>query len=416
MKGARPTRDLIRVLGPPSRRYTAGLAVVAAVLAGFTCHKNPTEPGGGQISERWYQRQTDGRPHARPAASDSFVYFAAGNGSVVSRHISTGVLKWSTRAGTSEYASSSEIGGENLVLSAGIVVVPVAFHTSGLDARTGVEIWRYHAPLDTVNKVSHRPGYVEFARIASDESTVYIPAWGATVSAVDSKSGQAKWIWRVEATVPHRSGSFGVRLSGDTVFASVWHFLDPSGTKSEAWLVALDKRTGHEFWRVVLPRQLSGTMASSAPAVWRNLVFVTTIGDLYAVDRTTRQIAWSIPTQIPPGGLPTAVITGPEVFADVVYVNGSDQKIHAYRALDGTRVWESADVGQLYSDMLVTEKFVYAVNGPELVILDRNNGTRYAALRHPRKSTDYTFSSPVAAHKGQIFATLSDGAWSFDEP
>jgi len=301
-------------------------------------------------------------------------------------------------------------------LKNGILVVAVEFHTSALDAATGREIWRYLAPLDTIGKSSPRPGYVVKARIDADENTVFIPAWGASVSAVDIKTGKAKWIWQVEPTLPFRSGSIGVKLSGDTVFATVWHSLNQTGTRSEAWLVALDKETGHELWRVILPKESSGITADCAPAVWQNLVFVTLVsGDLFAVDRNTRQIAWHNPTQLSVTGIGAALITGPEVYGDVVYANGSDQKLHAYRAMDGTELWGS-EAGQFDDDLLVTNKFVYASNGARLFIFERATGARYAGLGHPRNAANYSFLGPAAAFNGQIFVTLNDGAWSFDEP
>jgi outer membrane protein assembly factor BamB len=200
------------------------------------------------------------------------------------------------------------------------------------------------------------------------------------------------------------------------VFATVWHSLNQSGTQAEAWLIALDKHTGHELWRVVLPRQGSGTLIDGAPAVWRNLVIVTLgTGDVFAVDRNAQNIAWHILPQIAANGLGTRLITGAEVFEDVVYANGSDQKIHAYRAADGTELWASV-AGQLFSDFSVTDKFVYAADGATLYVLDRRTGAQYAALGHPRKTADFAFTSGATAANGRVFITISDGAWSFDEP
>jgi outer membrane protein assembly factor BamB len=98
-----------------------------------------------------------------------------------------------------------------------------------------------------------------------------------------------------------------------------------------------------------------------------------------------------------------------------VFANGSDQKMHAYRATDGTELWASY-VGPLGSDPTVSSKFVYASNGASLYILDRLTGAQYSAPGHPRKSVNYTFSSGATVSNGRVFITISDGAWSFDEP
>ncbi|MEO7648226.1 MAG: PQQ-binding-like beta-propeller repeat protein [Gemmatimonadaceae bacterium] len=386
-------------------------------LLGTDCGNHPTEPGEGSVRERWFQSHAEGFPRPRPAATADAVYFATGNGFVVSRNPATGALKWSTQIGTSPHGASPNIGGQNFVLRSGVLVTAVQFHTSGLDATTGAELWRYHAPLDTMYKAAPRPGYVERARIDADESAVFIPAWGASVSAVDLKTGVAKWVWRPESTLQHRSGSSAVRLAGDTLFATIWHSLDSLGGKSEAWLLALDKHSGRELWRFVFPRELRGNSAWTAPAIWGNLIIVSLLSDdLYAVDRNTRRIVWHVPIHLPPSySLPVAVISAPEVYGDVVYSGGADEKLRAYRASDGTELWES-DGGQFSEDLLLTEKYIYASHG-SLFIFDRKTGMRYAALsRHPRGNHDFVFSSAAAAHNGQIFITLSDGAWSFDEP
>jgi outer membrane protein assembly factor BamB len=390
--------------------------VLGPILLGAACGHEPTQPGQGGVRERWFQSQTKGFPHPRPVVSGSNVYFASGGGLVIARDLTNGKVQWATPIGSTPNSASTDIRGSNFVLSNGVIVTAVQFHTTGLDAATGRELWRYEAPLDTIDKVSPRPGFVEKARIAADDNTVFVPAWGATVSAVDLKTGQARWVWRVDSTLPFRSGSMGVKLSGDTLFATVWHSLNQSGTIAEAWLLALNKLDGRELWHMVLPRESSGTVVQVAPAVWGNLVFVTLgSGDLFAVDRTTQKVAWHIPTQLPSSGFGFAVITGPEVFGDVVYANGSDVKLHAYRASDGTQLWES-DAGQFDNDLLITDKFVYASDGTGLFIFDRVTGARYADLGHPRKAIDYIFSSAAAVFNGQIFVTLSDGAWSFDEP
>jgi outer membrane protein assembly factor BamB len=157
-------------------------------------------------------------------------------------------------------------------------------------------------------------------------------------------------------------------------------------------------------------------MIACAPAVWRNLVIVTLVsGHVFAVDRNTQSIVWHILPGIAANGLGTALITGAKVYEDVVYANGSDQEMHAYRASDGTELWASY-VSQLGNDPSVSSKFVYAANGAEVYILDRMTGARYSVFGHPRKSVNYVFSSGPTVANGRVFITISDGAWSFDEP
>lgn len=391
------------------------LLTLATMTLGSACNE-PTRPGEGEIQERWFQSQATGFPYPAPLVNEATVFFASGGGLVVARDLETGAAKWTTSIGQSTHTQSAEIGGENFVLRNGILITAVRYHVSGVDAATGAKLWQFSAPRDTIDNASPRPGFVVKARIAADDNTVFIPAWGASVSAVDVRTGLPRWVWNVEPSLPNRSGASGVAVSGDTVFATVWHFLNQSGTQSEAWLVALDRHTGQEFWRVVFSPKASGTMINCAPVVWRNLVMVTLVsGHVFAVDTNTQDIAWHIEPQVAANGLATALITGPKVYDDMVYANGSDQKIHAYRAADGAEQWASY-AGQLGSDLSVSTKWVYASNGASVYIIDRQTGVQYSAPGHPRKSVNYSFTSPPTAVGGRVFITLTDGAWSFDEP
>lgn len=171
----------------------------------------------------------------------------------------------------------------------------------GLDATSGAERWRHAAPPDVpLGGAQARPGAVVMSHVDADDATVFVPAWGASVSAVDLRTGAVRWAWvpgptagDTAAAGRFRSGAQGVRVSGDTVFATAWHALDAQGLKTEPWVVALDKGTGRELWRVVLPQYTGGLTITGAPALHRDLVVVTSVGGhAWAIDRTTRQVAW----------------------------------------------------------------------------------------------------------------------------
>src|SRR5207247_4268201 len=113
-------------------------------------------------------------------------------------------------------------------------------------------------------------------------------------------NGQARWVWRLgrlasDTSAPRfRSGAAGVAISGDTVFATLWHFTNLRGGTSEGVLVALDRTTGREFWNVTLPERTGGTTVWAAPLLTSDLAIVTTLGGtLYAVRRDTGLVAWT---------------------------------------------------------------------------------------------------------------------------
>lgn len=406
-----------RTSAPHSR--VRRLTILSGGLLAASCGQEPTG-GGDSVRERWYQPQA-GSAAARPAVLRDLVYFGTGDGKVIARDRATGAARWTAQAAV----LSDEIGGSNLIVAAGVVVAPVAYHTVGLDAESGRELWRYRAPLDTVGERQPAPGYVFHTTIDADSQTVYIPAWGASVSAVDLATGQARWVWQpgraatdTATSGVFRSGSDGVRVSGDTVFATAWHYLVRNGHRSEAWVVALERETGRELWRVTLPVTEMGVGMQAQPALWGNLVLVNTSGgDLFAVNRTSRAVAWRAAPEAPgPDDFLLAVVTSPAVAGDVVYHDGANRHLYARRASDGAMLWKSRGE-QFLDDFTITPTRIYSGDGGNLFIFDRASGRLVRKLSEPRDPPDRSlFSSSAAVADGQVFVTVSGGAWSFVEP
>jgi len=341
------------------------------------------------------------------------VYFGTGDGQVIARDVATGAPRWAAKV------TNDAVEGANLVARAGVVVAPLILSTVGLDAATGRERWRYLAPRDTALGSAGLPGQVVLTRIDADEETVYIPAWGASVSAVDLRTGAVRWVWQpgraptdTAATGRFRSGSMGVRVSGDAVFATVWHYLTELGGRSEAWLIALDRATGRERWRVILPALGQGVLIAGAPAVAGDLVIATaSAGETFAVDRTSGRFVWQFAA---PGRTPSTPSQA-EVYGDAVYLDGGDHSIYALRASDGGVLWQAAVETQATRALLVTERRIVFPEGRYLNVLDRQTGRQLARVTQPR-TTDPLFASPAAFANGRVFVTMNNAAWSFDEP
>lgn len=375
------------------------------------CAEEPTGGAGGGARERWSETQ-DGRAYARPAVLGDLVYFGTGDGYVVARDRRTGAERWRGRV-----AVGGGVDGGTLVAGAGVVVAPVVGHVMGLDAATGRERWRYAPPPDVpYGGPQALPGQVFSARLDADAEAVYVPAWGASVSALDLRTGVARWVWQPgraagdTAAGRFRSGGEGVRVSGDTVFASVWHYLDANGLRSEPWLVALDRATGRELWRVVLPSHTGGVITTGAPAVWRDLVVLATRGGhVWAVSRTTQQVAWHYTPQTR-----WATLSGAEVHGDAVYADGGDEWLYALDAATGAVRWKANPGNGATRDLLVTERRVYYPTGGRLYVYDRHTGRQVATLG-VRRAGDIFETAPMAAD-GQVFVLTTAAAWSFDEP
>ena len=387
---------------------------LGTLLAGtLACSGEPTAVSEGGVREQWYQAQP-GDARAQPAVAGGLVYFGTGDGQVIARDVGTGSPRWAAKVG------GDRVEGANILARGGVVAVSMVRHTVALDAVTGRELWRYEAPRDSGLGASGLPGQVVASRLDADDQTVYIPAWGASVSAVDLRTGAVRWVWQPGRALTDtaangslfRSGSMGVRVSGDTVFATAWHFLVPNGALSEAWLLALDRATGRELWRVILPPLRQGVAVEGAPAVASSLVIATVIGGAtYAVDRATQQIAWRF--EVP--GRTQATGSQPELRGDVVYVDGGDRQISALRAADGILLWRSAFPSQTLVDLLATERRIVFSEGATLYVIDRQTGRRVAAVAQPR-TADPLFASAAAYADGRLFVTVNGAAWSFDEP
>jgi outer membrane protein assembly factor BamB len=395
-----------------NRRGLAALAVMSSAL--WSCH-DATGLGPPGVRGRWYQPQS-GWARARPAVSGDVVYFGDGYGELIARDVRTGDRKWTTKVG------QDPVNGANILVRAGVVVAPLYTYTVGLDAVTGHELWRFEASDDTVGVPPGYfalPGTVEASTIDADEQTVYIPAWGASVSAVDLHTGKARWVWqpgRIDGDTAtsgvFRSGSIGVRVSGDTIFATMWHSVNQSGGYAEAWVVAIDRLIGKELWRVRLPYEGSGTLIWAPPVVYQNLVIVHTLSArTYAIDRATRQVAWEF--TIPSASLSTSA--GAELYGNVLYVDGGDSQIHALRPSDGSVIMSAPFPAASSHDLLVTEKRIYVPIGVEVYILDRQTGST-VAIAHQPQTSDPLFSSAATFSNGVVFVTVAEAAFCFDEP
>jgi outer membrane protein assembly factor BamB len=394
---------------PRCRSFAAAVLFAHPLLACASCN-DPTGAGVG-VQELWSQSQR-GEASARPVGVGDLVYFGTGEGALVARDRRTGVARHSTSI------ANQGISGGNLAGRVGLVVAPTVFTTVAVDTTTGAIRWVYVSPNDTVGTGANpSPGSVIASHIDADDEAVYIPAWGASISAVELATGATRWVWRPGKTATDtassgvfRSGSSGVRVSGDTVFASVWHFMDRLGLKSEEWVVALDRRSGMELWRVTLPAYTGGVSVFGAPALAGPLLIVATVGGyLWAIDRATQEIPWRF-TPAPKFATSSEV----EVFDGISYHDGGDDYLYAIRVADGSLEWRSNMGNGATQGLLVTTKYVYYPSGGSLHIVDRADGRRVRTL-HVLPAGD-AVETPAQFHQGAIYVGFTKRAVSFAEP
>ena len=364
-----------------------------------------------RVRQQWHAPHT-GYANPQPALMGDLVFVATGDGRVIARERARGRKRWAARVGTDRPEAA------NLIARAGVVVAPVLFHTVGLDAATGAELWRYEAPLDTVDGGPRTPGQLLRVRLDADEQAVYVPAWGGTIASVELRTGHMRWRWQPEPEIAHRFGAQGVRVSGGTVFATVWHFLNATGTQAEAWVVALDAATGRQLWRTVLPVGLSGVSVAGRPEVTPDgVVAMTVSGDLFSLDRATGRIMWHIPRQPPsPNAIGYPVFASPAVADNTVYADDGFSGLRALRSSDGKLLWRTPYLGgQFVDDLLVTPTRIYGPAG-QLHAFDRRAGAWLGMVGQPGKTGyDSFFPATPAASDGQVFAPYEGGILAFSD-
>lgn len=387
------------------------LSGTLAASAGCSELFDPPDDSEGdtlRLRTLWFQPQT-GYARPQPAISGDVVYTAAGDGRVIARDLATGVRRWTTTVGT------GSLEGSNLVASAGVVVAPVVYHTVGLDAATGRELWRYEAPIDSVGGGPPNPGTVARVRVAADDEAVYLSAWGGSVASVGLRTGTVRWTWTPPPDTPFRFGGEGVTLDDGIVYAVSAHALDFYGSHCEMWVVALEARTGRQIWLAKIPAKGTISCTAGRPAVTKDRVIAMQMtGELFGLDRRTGEVVWNVP---PDTSAYLAVLSSPEVYDDVVYAATGDDHLRAFRAEDGQPLWRTPVRAQFANDLLVTEDNIYGVDGPYLFAFDRRTGRLLGQTRQPREpELGGLFRATPAYVDGRIIAPVNDGVWAFKEP
>ena len=366
------------------------------------------EGRGLQLKTLWYQPHA-GYARPMPAALGDLVYTATGAGQVIARDIRTGSARWSVTVGGASLQSA------NLVARSGVVVAPVVYHTVALDAATGRELWRYLAPIDSVGGGPPNPGTVAKVRVEADDEAAYISAWGASVAAVELRTGRVRWQWTPDPGTPFRFGAEGVALDRGEVFLVASHALDVRGTRCEMWVVALDARTGSQLWIAKVPARGSISCTAGRPGVTADRVVAMLItGEVFGLDRKTGAVVWSVPRDT---ASYLSVLSSPAVRDGTVYTGTGDDHLRALRASDGQPLWRTPVRAQFVDDLLVTEKRIIGVDGPYLFVFDRPTGKLLARAEQPHPpKLGGVFPATPASIDGRIIAPVNGGVWAFQEP
>lgn len=384
-------------------RRLAAFGGLVATAVGASCRESTGVESRHAPRECWYAADTGfGRPI--PAMVGSSVVHATGSNTLVARDTATGARQWETPV------TAGLIRGYAMSVGAGVVVVPLVGRTVGLDGTTGTVLWTYTSPDDQGS-----PGNVFAATPATDSEYAYIPAWGASVSAIGLRTGVPRWIWRTPDTASTRAGTTGVAIAGDTVYAAVWKWLTPTGTVTQQWIVAIHRESGAELWREVLTAPLQYVNVRNAPVVaGRVVAFSLTNGQVFALDRFTRARLWATAERV--GGF--AVDDAPLASGDTIFIPESDRAVTARAMSDGRVLWEQRRA-QGPGALALAGTRLYVGAGPYLSALDRSTGRLLWAGRIPKKpgmpAALVSMASMRGTAGGRLFVSANGGTFCLRE-
>ncbi|MQS12775.1 PQQ-binding-like beta-propeller repeat protein [Streptomyces kaniharaensis] len=201
-------------------------------------------------------------------------------------------LRWSFPVGEDVPSHPVERGG--------VLYVTAGTRVYALDAATGVERWRFEAPV------------VLFTPPALDADAVYVADYLGTVYALDAATGRDRW-----------RGVTGSRQGAEPVVVGDGMVLVGSGEV----LYAFEASSGRERWRYTARGEIVGS-----PAVADGLVHLGSRDhSLHTVDLATGQLRWELGTKGELTGSPVAV-------GGRVFVGSKDRCVYALDAFYGTAV------------------------------------------------------------------------------
>ncbi len=362
-------------------------------------HSSSSESG-------WESAQTE-YSLAQPLLVGDTLYAASGDGRLFARAASNGRILWSAQI------ASRAIEGENIVAAAGIIAVPVQRETIGVNAHSGEIVWKYEAPLDTVDGGPALPGAVRGVHIDTNGDIVFIPSWGGSITAIDARSGSVRWRWAPPA-LSHRFGAEGVTVAGGVVYATLWHFLSTDGITSEARVVALDAETGSEEWQTVLPYAGSVVCLPGRPAIAGSLIAVLTrTGEVFGLDASSGAVRWQTPREgLASGELRATVLTSPTAAGDTILVDAGTFNLRAISAVDGRVLWKAPYLGQFNHDLTLTTHRIFAADATVLHEFDRHSGALLRNHQQPHTNNGL-FAASVAVDSKFVYAVVNGAVWAF---
>lgn len=297
-------------------------------------------------SDRW-RVNAEGWIYALRADRGTAVTATRGGG-VQAWEVGTGERLWELSGGQVEF----ETKDTGPALHGGQVYTWAEDSLYALEARTGIELWRYPVGDSGVT------GGVPVRVLPTDDGVVFVCA-GSRVLALDEASGAERWRFDAPAAilcppvyVPAHERAGGV------------YFADYLGT-----VYALDPATGDDRWRIATePRQ------STEPVVVADgLVHLGSGTAMYTLDGVSGTPRWRFAAG-------DSIVGSPVVSSGRVHFGSEDHCLYTLDAVSGRLSWKLETGGAITGTPAVTDEMVFACSKDRCVYaLDGARGTRQSS-------------------------------------
>jgi outer membrane protein assembly factor BamB len=279
-----------------------------------------------------------------------------------------------------------------------------------LDRKTGKTVWEQIAREEEPHEASHQDNgtWASSSAITDGEHVIaYFESRG--LYAYDMNG---KLIWQTDFGDKKMRNQFGEgstpALHGNTLIV-VWdHLNQPS------YVIALDKRTGKELWRVDHPEMDTWATPLVVEHAGRRQVIVNAMERVRSLDLETGKLIWEGP------GTTMNVIPSPVSGNGMVFImsgfRGNNLKAIKLADAKGDITGSSAIAWQLDRDTpyvpspLLYDNILYFLktNNGLLSAYDAETGKPHYSVQRIAKAAGEVFSSPVGAD-GRVYITSRDG-------
>ena len=230
--------------------------------------------------------------------------------------------------------------------------------------------------------------------VSSDGKTAYVPTFKGVIFALDTATGEVRWVRDAAGEKDLGAGMVGgIAVDGNAIYF---------GTKSKR-IRALDAKTAQQLWSFEANGEIWAT-----PTVDGDTVYATSLdGSVYALDKSSGKQRWHFT------GAGSGIASRPVVAGDAVYVGSFDNKLYSIKTTDGTMNWSLSAGNWFWATPVVQDNVVYAASlDGKVYAVDATTGV--AKWPKPFDAGSAIRSGPVIAAGGLVVAARDGNVYKLD--